>query len=579
MGAYTVIASYHNGQFYDIHVMYDASEPMETVEKILEQLPNDPSGRKAWVQSQRQQLESSKPYLQWSKRKVSIKENNCLIPGAGLFEASYVLDFDNEVFTVHGTIHFSLHHLPLDAWQAYVGHSRSAPNYLVRSCLKSDTPLECIGTVSRWSKLLLDTSRPDDGYEYLRAIETQASDWGVPGWDELPVSQTLCTKLVQAILIDHADIFTNPDVAGQRSMHNLCCWQVVSASAPSLLVCLPMKGDKLSDSDELVFQLGDEWPEEAKPHRFQGNIEMQKDFEGYETEWHYDRMKEMKQDNWDHVNWALRGCLITFCPRLDAPEFVKSEVVAMVAALKRSPSGKTVGIVYSGKHVVAVSIDGDMVRHTPALLVHDITLNIQDGALLLVHLLTAQLGNKTFESLSQTHDTTHRASSGVFPGEILTEIIHYSDYQTYLRFFHVSHYTRAVCLSYPRINESILLRAVDGGFMVRNRIAGIHHTGHMRRVDWRVHKQLDSSFHIRQAGAYTSDGAKSEFVVPMPDQRLYRCFTESRRRENMTEIVALRVIVVWGRWVMRDGLTDNENQAATPKRPAYWSPIFGDHDV
>ncbi|KAG8727178.1 hypothetical protein FRC10_006334, partial [Ceratobasidium sp. 414] len=142
---------------------------------------------------------------------VMIKENNCLIPDGDSFKASYVLDFDNEVFTVHGTIHFSLHHLPLETWKTYVGHSRSAPRSLVQSCLKSDTPLECIGTVSRWSKLSLDTNQLGKRYESLNAVETQTSDWGVPSWDELSVSQTLCTKLVQAILVDHADVFRNPD--------------------------------------------------------------------------------------------------------------------------------------------------------------------------------------------------------------------------------------------------------------------------------------------------------------------------------------------------------------------------------
>ncbi|KAG8736769.1 hypothetical protein FRC10_008964, partial [Ceratobasidium sp. 414] len=162
---------------------------METVEEILEQILNSLSERK----------------------EALLKENNCLIPDQGLFEASYVLDFDNEVFTVHGTIHFSLHHLPLATWQEYVGYSRSAPHCRVRSCLKSGIPLECIGTVSRWPKPSLDTNQLEERYKSLRAVETRASGWNVPSWDELSVSQTLCTKLVQAILVDHADVFRNPD--------------------------------------------------------------------------------------------------------------------------------------------------------------------------------------------------------------------------------------------------------------------------------------------------------------------------------------------------------------------------------
>ncbi|KAG9096142.1 hypothetical protein FS749_009047 [Ceratobasidium sp. UAMH 11750] len=468
MGAYTVIASYYNGRFYDIWVLYDASNPLAVVIQMLQQIPNNPSERKVWIETQRKQLGDLEPNVQRSKAEVMIKENNCLIPGAGLFEASYVLDFDNEVFTVHGTIHFSLHHLPLDAWQRYVGHSRSAPNYLVRSCLKSNTPLECIGAVSRWSKLSLDTNRIDEDYEYLRAIETQASDWGVPGWDELSVSQTLCTKLVQAILTDHADIFTNPDVADQRSMHNLCCWQLVSAAAPSLLVCPPMAQAQLDLPNTLVaprFQLGS-W--HAGPHFFEGNIRMLEGLEKYQLEF-YQEMQERKMNAWDHVYWTLRGCLIMFCPRLDTPDHVKVEILSTVAALRRSPSGKSVAVVFSGKHVIAVSVDDGVIRHSPPLLVHDLKMNLQDGALLLVHLLNPQPGNKTYHHLSQRWEPEFKGPSGVFPGEILTEIIHYADYEAWSLFFQVSYYTRSVCLSHPRVNDSILLRAVDGGFMVRDR--------------------------------------------------------------------------------------------------------------
>ncbi|KAG8727179.1 hypothetical protein FRC10_006335 [Ceratobasidium sp. 414] len=67
MGAYTVTASYHNGQFYDIWVFYDAGNPMEAVEQTLQQIPNNPLERKAWIESQRKQLENSKPYAQKSE--------------------------------------------------------------------------------------------------------------------------------------------------------------------------------------------------------------------------------------------------------------------------------------------------------------------------------------------------------------------------------------------------------------------------------------------------------------------------------------------------------------------------------
>ncbi|KAG8738568.1 hypothetical protein FRC12_016711 [Ceratobasidium sp. 428] len=397
-----------------------------------------------------------------------------------------------------------------------IGHYRIVRN----------TTLEYIGTVWRLPKDTLDAYELDENYNSLHAVETKASEWGVTNWDDLSPSQALSTKLVQAVLVDHADVFTNPDVADQRGMYNLCCWQVVSAAAPSLLVCPPGL-DRPNRSKILRLPKTSGSLEVAKPHCFEGNV--------CPREWGEDglkfqeTMREKKQDNWDYIRWTLRGCLIMFCPRLDTDEFVKSEVVATVAALNGSPSGKSVGIAYSGKHVVAVAIDGSIVRHTPALPVYDLRLNIQDGALLLVHLLGAQLGNKTFEGLSHRYNSAHSVSSGVFPEEILTEIIHYSDYEAYSQFFQVSRHTRSVCLLYSRVNKSILLRAVNGGFLVCDRMTGHQYSAHMRRVRWNVRRHLHGTFHLRQAGFGTADETGDGFVIPVPNQDMCQRFAQSQR--------------------------------------------------
>ncbi|KAG8778541.1 hypothetical protein FRC12_024932 [Ceratobasidium sp. 428] len=538
------------GRFYEISVLTDNGAAMNHVDRLIEQIPVSSSDRPAWIQSQRKRLEGLAPYTHETEYKIMAEENNCLISGNTPYGQTYVLDFDNEVFTVHGTIHFSLHYLPLATWRQYITFTTPSPPYgLARDAMDSSAPLEYIGTVWRLPKVTLETRELDENYNSLHAVETKASDWGVPNWGDLSPSQALSIQLVQAILTDHADVFANPDVADQRGTHNLSCWQLVSAAAPSLLVCPPGLDESgyaeslpRSESEGYRFR----WVE-GRDRCLRGNIHPAR---GDVLEFRK-IMREKKRDNWDYIRWTLRGCLIMFCPRLDTDELVKSEVVATVAALNGSPSGKSVGVVYSGKHVMAVAIDGGIVRHTPALLVHDLKLNIQDGALLLVHLLSSQLGNKTFRGLSQCRNTARSLSGGVFPAEILTEIIHYSDYEVYLQFFQVSHQTRSVCLSYPRVNESILLHAhaVNGGFMVRDRVSGCQYSAHMRRVDWNMpHPCLHSSFHLRQAGFGTADETGEEFVVPSPDQHLCRRFTESRRRPDAVGEVDMRMIVVWSEW-------------------------------
>ncbi|KAG9119713.1 hypothetical protein FRC07_005121 [Ceratobasidium sp. 392] len=341
-----------------------------------------------------------------------------------------------------------------------------------------------------------------------------------------------------------------------------------------------MVEDQLETSDVLTPPAGSSYYYAAKPHRFLGNIVAY--YSGWEenkSKYHQE-MKELKLNNWDHLFWALRGCLIVLCPQLNEPEHVRAEVVTTVAAPKQSPTGKSVAVVYSGKHVIAVAVDGTVVRHTPPLLVHDLKLNIQIGALLLVHLLDAQIGNKTFQALSRRFKSTFRGLSGTFPEEILIEIIHYSDHDTWLQLSRVSYFTRSICLMYPRINDSVLLRTVEGGYLIRHQTTGYQQLAHLRRTEWNVHKHLNSTFHIRQVGFIADQQNDATFTVLQPSEDLYKCFTESHKTDNMIYIANLRLLGIWGRWTMKVGVTKNEHRAATPKRPAYWMPgLSGGEEV
>lgn len=459
-------------------------------------------------------------------------------------------------------MHFSMHTIPHEGWIEYLGYTRSRDRALRgwddKCVLDSSTPLEYIGTVARWPEHNLDLVKLQEDYALLSALETPCAGWGVPSLDRLSVSQSLSFKLVQAILIDHADIFSNPDVLCQRRLHNMCCWKIVSAAAPSLLRCLPMSTPQLQGSDVLGKTLGGS---HARPPRLSPNL-----FLWYEDneEQYYADVEANIDKSWDHLYWTLRGCLVGFCPRLDTPDFVKSEVLSAVEALKRSPSGKTVALIFSGRHVMAVSIGDRSIRHTPPVVVHDPKLAIQDGALLMIHLLNTRLGNKTFEALSQPNGSDVALTSGTLPPEILYDIIHYTDHDTFQGFASVCRYTRSICLSYPRVNNSTLLQAVNGGFLVRDVGTGCESVAHMRRVGWKVHKDLDSTFHVRQSGYGTASQAKKEFVV-VNGIRIYRNFTYSERSAKMTAPVNLRMIGVWGQWVMQDGVVEDENAATTPQ--------------
>lgn len=493
-------------------------------------------------------------------------ENNCLIPGSGYLTWTYLIDLDNEVFTVNGIVHFSLHTIPHRTWPQYLDYSRSYGDrywdYARCSLVLPNTPMEYIGNVSRWSKPDFDSAKVAHEYASLSALETAPAEWGVPSWNSLSVSQKLSATLIQSVLLDHSVIFSNPDVAGARRSVNLCCWQLFSAAAPSLLHCPPTANAQLEESGILIDKKKPRWRGLSKPHSLQANTHLWPDGERDD---YYKKAKANKEDTWDHIYWTLRGCLVGFCPRLDGPDFVKSEVLLAVDALKRSPSSKSVAILCSGRHVVAISLQEGTVRHTPALLVHDKTLVMQSGALLMIHLLEASTGNKNFENLVESQIEGAGLTSGILSADVFCEVIHFADYDTYQQLSMVCRYARSVYLSHPRINESILIRAIHGGFFVRDRITGYEHTAYMRRTGWEMHKQLHSTFHVRQLGFAAADQIKDDMAILRSD-RIFPHFTASRQTKELDHIVNVRILTIWGRWAMEKGVASNESAALMPER-------------
>ncbi|KAF8595801.1 hypothetical protein BDV93DRAFT_563975 [Ceratobasidium sp. AG-I] len=553
MGEAAIVGYFYKGRFYQIRVYKNEEGPTEIGQVFAKQIPDNLEERATWIEKKKLRLDSMDPYdgvgQDVNGTYALTSEINCLIPSSGYLTWSYLIDLDNNVFTINGTIHFSLYTIPLQTWPKYLDYHRSYGNchggYPRRSVLRPDTPAEYIGSVSRWAEPELDYAKVAQDYASLAALQTSPAEWGVPGWDTLSVSQNLSAKLVQTVLFDYPDIFSNPDVAGARRFVNLCCWQLVSAAAPSLLHCPPMSTAQLKESDVLRSNDGFR-PVIPKSHSLRANLDL----------WTYRGIEEYlaearagKTNTWDHIYWTLRGCLITFCPRLDTPDFVKLEVKLAIDALKRSPSRKSVAIICSGKRVVAASFHGGIVHHTPALLIHNKTLAIQSG---------------TLENLVKPHAAA-ALRSAIFPADILREIIHFSDYETYQQLSMACQYARSVYFSHPRINESILIRTIDGGFVVRDRTTGHEHSAHMRRTGWGMHKQFESTFHIRQVGFAAADQIDGSARLNLRE-RIYMHFTPSRKQEKLDHAMSLRILTIWGRWVMEEGVTCDEDAVAVPNR-------------
>ncbi|KAF8595875.1 hypothetical protein BDV93DRAFT_528388 [Ceratobasidium sp. AG-I] len=105
-----------------------------------------------------------------------ITENNCLIPGGSPLAWSYVFDFDNEVFTVNGTMHFLLHTIPHDIWPKYLYFPTSDTwgrrNRGEETVLARPTIAKYIGTVDRWENPQVDSVKLNLDYLSLPVLET-----------------------------------------------------------------------------------------------------------------------------------------------------------------------------------------------------------------------------------------------------------------------------------------------------------------------------------------------------------------------------------------------------------------------
>ncbi|CAE6466042.1 unnamed protein product [Rhizoctonia solani] len=334
----------------------------------------------------------------------------------------YVIDLDNRVFTVNGVIHFRLDNLPSGDDLCY---------YLQREA-RFELPAKLIKSIDLWPPPRFDTAQAQQTYDQLCPLVVTLSEWGIPAWDTLTVSHHLSATLVETLVDDYTDDLALTHFPSVWHKVGLFCWQVANAAAPSHLSCPPLdvtpKSSSLYTRASLI-----KYPSSTHPS-----------ITGYMG----------GKGTLGRYCW-FRGCLVSFCPRLDQPAYMMHQVGQMVERLRKHGRTTEVGIVMSGWHVVAVAVDGHEVRHSPVVDLHD-GKQLKDGMLLLMHLLApAFTVSKTpWRNGSLIHGATNTSA---VPEEIVEQIIHYTDPDTYSILPSVSRYFRSICLAHPRVGDQILL--------------------------------------------------------------------------------------------------------------------------
>ncbi|KAG8705145.1 hypothetical protein FRC08_001818 [Ceratobasidium sp. 394] len=376
-----------------------------------------------------------------------------LVPGRDEEEWTYVIDLDSRAFTINALMHFRLDNMPPGTlcsrfWRIYTPGSGGKQTSIPTFAHPPGTPIEYIGTVARWPPPNFDVSRAHEEYTQLAPIVLPTDDSGVPTWTCLTVGQRLSADLVQTVLLDHAEKLSNPDM-NKRYSFGVCCWQLLSAAAPCHLK-LPATTENDPRQESYTHS-------QLKRNPFQSCLTP-----------HYESFfGSFGGESVDHQYHWFRGCLVVFCPRLDNAQYVEYEAVRIVENLRKYGRSTGVGIAFSGRHILAVAVDGDAVRCSHPLFFHDAKMQCQTGFLLATHLLSPLLAaDKTRCLRKPPPNLASAAAQTDLPKEIIQQIVFQFDHDTFQGIHAVSRLFRELYVLHPRIGDHFLLSYVaDGNYI------------------------------------------------------------------------------------------------------------------
>lgn len=361
-------------------------------------------------------------------------------PGFNIFEEpdcihtadtglSCTVDLDNKAFTINGVTHLKLDvdKILQDMSFCPAGATRAIPKR--PSTFQHDVSK----VLDLWPKPSFDTVTAERRYRNLRPLEVALTEWGAPTWESLSVAQALPLSLVKSIIKEYRHHLAYPYLSGTQAIIGKFCWQIMCTIAPSTPI---YRAGNPQD-------LGCRYNEDPTLFRsFRACLLTSPTYFKRSQKYYY---------------W-FRGCLVTFCTRLDGPEYLMHEVASMTENIRKKGRTDGVGIIISSWQVVAVAVDEALgVRHSPALNFHNDREELGDGALLLAHLLSPALTTpKVPWHPSPRVSCNH---SMILPVEIMQQIVSFADFSTYLCFRRVSKTIREICLSKPRIGNHTVLAA------------------------------------------------------------------------------------------------------------------------
>ncbi|EUC62496.1 F-box protein [Rhizoctonia solani AG-3 Rhs1AP] len=355
---------------------------------------------------------------------------------------TYVIDLDHLVFTINGTTHLRLDHMPpnLDGYIFSEYDERPvSEDYL---CPR----------VNLWPAPNFDIEERQQKYEALQPIIVPVTEWGAPTWDELSASQRFSIEITHYLLRTTSYRFASAYAPSIRRDIGEFCWNVLCASVPALPI-FQEGGMKNMNLPYRTLSCG--WTNNwhslgayVKMH----SIENQEAFKLLDTDYCW-----------------IRDCLVTFCAHFNDPIYVAHEVEQMVEKMRHDGHPESVGIILSSQQeLVVVAVDGHKTRHSPVLDIRTTPRSenpggATDGRLLLTYLLSPPLTVSPLPWRTQPRMLPCFPHSIIkLPPEVLQMIIRFVDMGTYLTLCRVSRSVHSICVANPRVGPYTILHRIPG---------------------------------------------------------------------------------------------------------------------
>ncbi|KDN43235.1 hypothetical protein RSAG8_06202, partial [Rhizoctonia solani AG-8 WAC10335] len=261
-------------------------------------------------------------------------------PGSDIFiEWTYVIDLDNTVFTVNGSTHFKFDDMPPGLELFFYFDENLDEELLVDTRSRPELSKHLTTCVDLWPGPFFDVNKAQEEYESLEPTILSFTEWELPTWSTLSVGQKFAMQRLQMVLDKHSQTLDQGYIDRNGCSLGTICWQMTRASTHVLPIC-PRQDSQSYDTSLALMGLED-----------LGRGRVASTNPCNPCRWNPDSFRCREHPR-------IAGCKVAYCPILDQPAFVASEVAQIVNNIRNDKGlSNGTGIILSGRHTLAVRVE------------------------------------------------------------------------------------------------------------------------------------------------------------------------------------------------------------------------------